>query len=98
METCGRDAAVTSGREERDYDVEHLPPLLEDEVRETLLHEDVLIALRPVEFHFHLVPVRGSRTAGFGSGTRFLKGFDEVSSSSPQLHDLGSGADFFSDC
>lgn len=36
METCGRDAAVSSsGRtEERDYDVEHLPPLLEDEVRD----------------------------------------------------------------
>lgn len=36
METCGRDAAVTyPGRaEERDYEPEHLPPLLEDEVSE----------------------------------------------------------------
>lgn len=34
METCGRDAAVRA--EERDYEVEHLPPLLEDEVREMI--------------------------------------------------------------
>lgn len=34
METCGSDAAVTyPGRaEDRDYEPEHLPPLLEDEV------------------------------------------------------------------
>lgn len=73
METCGRDAAVTSsGRtEERDYDVEHLPPLLEDEVREMILHEEVLIALSRVEFHFRLVG--GScRTAGFWPGAVFL--------------------------
>lgn len=41
METSERDAAVTfSGRaDDRDYDLEHLPPLLEDEVRGVLLHE-----------------------------------------------------------
>lgn len=41
METSEKDAAVMfSGRaDDRDYDLEHLPPLLEDEVREVLLHE-----------------------------------------------------------
>lgn len=45
METSGSDAAVTySGRaEEGDYDLEHLPPLLEDEVREMILYQEVII-------------------------------------------------------
>lgn len=39
METSESDAAVKyPGRvEERDYDLEHLPPLLEDEVRDALI-------------------------------------------------------------
>lgn len=38
METSGSDAAVTYSRraEDRDCDLEHLPPLLEDEVREMI--------------------------------------------------------------
>lgn len=47
METSGSDAAVTylGKAEERDgyYDLEHLPPLLEDEVRQRVLYQEVVI-------------------------------------------------------
>lgn len=47
METSGSEAALTyfGKAEERDgyYDLEHLPPLLEDEVREGILPDEVII-------------------------------------------------------
>lgn len=58
METSGTDAALThlGKAEDRDgyYDLEHLPPLLEDEVRHWGLHEEVMIKYND-DLNFRLI-------------------------------------------
>lgn len=55
METSGSDAAVTylGKAEERDGygELEHLPPLLEDEVRLWVLFEEVVIKRNAIKYY-----------------------------------------------